>query len=249
MKQNIYDNPEFFKNYRNLRETGSGLNEDIEEPVVRSLLPDIAGLRVLDIGCGTGRLCRHLADLGAASVLGIDISKKMLAEARKFSREYSGTIEYRRSALEDVQLKSTQFDLIVSSLALHYIEDFDGVMRKVAGWLDHNGSLVFSTEHPVMTAHKEQAAWHTRGNTKLHWPLDHYQDEGIRSLHWFVDGVIKYHRTMATIVNGIIDAGLTLERMIEPEAAKEAVKRRPHLTHESRRPCFVVIRARKERTG
>ena len=245
MKQNIYDNPEFFEGYRQLRETGSGLNEDIEEPAVRSVLPDPNGLRVLDIGCGAGRLCRYLADRGAASTLGTDISEMMLTEAQKASQGYESKIEYRCSALEDLVLDSARFDLIVSSLALHYVEDLHATMRKIAGWLDSNGTLVFSTEHPVMTAHKEQAAWHSDGETKLHWPLDHYQAEGIRSLHWFVDGVIKYHRTMATIVNSVIDAGLTIERMIEPQAAGEAVKRRPELVHESRRPCFVFIRARK----
>ena len=67
MPQNIYDNPEFFAGYDHLRETGAGINEALEQPAIRSLLPDVRGMRVLDMGCGAGEMCRLLIEKGAKS--------------------------------------------------------------------------------------------------------------------------------------------------------------------------------------
>jgi 2-polyprenyl-3-methyl-5-hydroxy-6-metoxy-1,4-benzoquinol methylase len=80
--QNIYDDPTFFADYAQLEQFGTGWTRAFEYPSFRSLLPDVAGRRVLDLGCGAGQLARHLAERGAAEVIGVDLSEKMLALAR-----------------------------------------------------------------------------------------------------------------------------------------------------------------------
>jgi len=82
MKQNIYDDPKFFDGYSKLRRHESGLNMAVDQPAIRSLLPPLAGQRVLDLGCGFGKLCRYAIEQGAASVVGVDISTRMLEKAR-----------------------------------------------------------------------------------------------------------------------------------------------------------------------
>jgi 2-polyprenyl-3-methyl-5-hydroxy-6-metoxy-1,4-benzoquinol methylase len=72
MTQNIYDNERFFDAYRHLERSTHGLDGAAEWPALRTLLPDMRRLRVLDLGCGYGWFCRWARQQGAASVLGID---------------------------------------------------------------------------------------------------------------------------------------------------------------------------------
>src|SRR5271166_3544140 len=82
MTQNIYDDDEFFAGYSRLRRSVEGLGGAQEWPALRALLPDLSGRNVLDLGCGFGWFCRWARQQGAAHVLGIDVSEKMLAHAR-----------------------------------------------------------------------------------------------------------------------------------------------------------------------
>lgn len=77
-KQNIYDNDSFFENFKNLRNNKINFNDCIETPILLAMIPEVNGKRVLDIGCGMGQHAKQYSDMGAESVLGIDISEKML---------------------------------------------------------------------------------------------------------------------------------------------------------------------------
>ena len=72
-----------------------------------------------------------------------------------------------------------------------------------------------------------------------------YREEGRRESTWFVDGVVKYHRTVETYVNTVIDSGLVLRRLGEPEATPEAMRERPDLIETRRRPAFLLLAAEK----
>lgn len=73
MKQNIYDRPEFFEGYMNLRKGEQGLNGVLEQPTLRSLLPNLPGLRILDLGCGVGSFAAYALERGTSSFVGVDI--------------------------------------------------------------------------------------------------------------------------------------------------------------------------------
>ena len=119
MTQNIYDDPGFFDEYARLERSVHGLDGAPEWPALRALLPDLRGLRVLDLGCGYGWFCRWARESGAARVVGIDVSERMLQRARRDGP--ADAIEYRRADLEDVDLPRASFDLVYSSLAFHYL--------------------------------------------------------------------------------------------------------------------------------
>jgi SAM-dependent methyltransferase len=244
--QNIYDEPAFFKGYLEMREAASGLNEVLEQPALLRLLPEsLAGTRVLDVGCGFGDFARKARLLGAREVLGIDPSERMLEEAR--SKTGDPAIEFRRQAAEELEPTVGPFDLVVSSLALHYVDDYVGAMRRIAAVMVPGGRLAFSVEHPMCTALPEQRWCRTRDGEALHWPVDRYRDEGPRSTHWFVDGVVKYHRTVETYVGGLIGAGFRLVALEEPEPTPDALAARPDLDLHRRRPPFLVLAA--DRSG
>lgn len=91
------------------------------------MLPPLNGRAVVDLGCGYGWFCRAARELGAESVLGIDLSIKMLAEARATTRDEA--IEYRQGDLDGLTLPSNSVDLAYSSLALHYLADLRPCLR------------------------------------------------------------------------------------------------------------------------
>ncbi|HTU34709.1 MAG TPA: class I SAM-dependent methyltransferase [Candidatus Acidoferrum sp.] len=239
MKQNKYDDAAFFAKYEKIPRSVYGLDGAAEWPVFRSLLPDLRGKRALDLGCGYGWHCRYLREQGAVRVVGIDLSEKMLAEARARSADCS--IEYRRCPMEDIAFAEGEFDLAISSLALHYIEDFPALCRKVYRSLSPGGSFVFSVEHPMLTALAAQE-WHLGpAGERLHWPVDDYQDEGRRHTRWLGEDVLKYHRTIATYINGLIEAGFRISKVIEPSPSAETRAQHPDLKDEHRRPAFLLI--------
>ncbi len=120
-KQNVYDDPDFFAGYRNLRENLVALHENVIQPMIPVIVPNAAGKRVVDLGCGEGFYCRIARDQGALHVLGIDPSEKMLAVAKERT---SGTgIEYVRAFAEDAQVEPASADLVVTILALDYDDE------------------------------------------------------------------------------------------------------------------------------
>ena len=102
--------------------------------------------------------------------------------------------------------------------------------------------MVFSVEHPIYSAPTTQTFVSTESGHHA-WPLDNYLNEGQRVRTWFVDGVVKQHRTIATYVNGLVDAGLVLDRIEEWGPSAEAVAARPELADDRHRPWFLLLRA------
>jgi SAM-dependent methyltransferase len=242
--QNVYDNPVFFEGYAALRRTESGLNAAVEQPAVRALLPpSLNGFSVLDLGCGFGDFARFAIDRGAAQVTGVDISKKMIASARQSAAD--DRIVLIRSPIETFDMGAGAFDLVVSSLALHYVENYSAVVKRVEQALRPGGRFLFSVEHPIATAEGTYEWQRDATGAKLHWKLDRYREEGPRESTWFVSGVVKYHRTVETYVNRLLEAGLVIRRLSEPEATADALSIRPDLADTRRRPAFLVLAADK----
>jgi len=242
--QNIYDDPGFFAGYSTLERFGAGWERAMEHADLLGLLPDVDGRRVLDLGCGAGQLAHHLATRGAAEVTGVDLSERMLALAR--AERAHARVTYRREALEKLVYPPARFDLVVSSLAFHYVDDYPGLVSRIAGWLAPGGILVYSTEHPIFTARLPGDGWVLdSAGRRTGWSIDHYSDEGGREERWFVPGVRKIHRTLGTLVNGLVDAGLVVERMVEPVPSEQWLRDHPLADDERRRPIFLLVRAHK----
>jgi SAM-dependent methyltransferase len=242
MAQNIYDNPAFFEGYAQLPRSVQGLDGAPEWPTLKSMLPDLAGKTVIDLGCGYGWFCRSARELGAAQVTGVDISEKMLARAAELTADPA--ITYQRRDLEDVKLEDNSLDLVYSSLALHYLPELDTLFRHVQRALKPGGSLVFSMEHPIYTCASRQG-WLTDDNGQRFWGVNQYQQEGQRVSNWLADGVIKYHRTLGTTLNALIHAGLSLREVNEWGPTQAQIGAWPALAEEAERPMLVLIAAVK----
>ncbi len=166
MKENKYDESSFFEQYGQMSRSQKGLEGAGEWHVLKDMLPDFAEKKVLDLGCGYGWHCRYAMENGAISVIGVDISEKMLQKAREIN--LLDGIKYKQIALEDVKFAAEIFDIVMSSLALHYIQSYDALIRNVYHWLKPNGRFVFSVEHPVFTAEGNQDWVYNDAGNKLY---------------------------------------------------------------------------------
>ena len=242
MTQNIYDNEEFFEGYSRLGRSVEGLDGAPEWPALRALLPELRGHEILDLGCGFGWFCRWARQHGAAQILGIDVSERMLARARAATQDTA--ITYARADMEHLTLSPESFDLVYSSLALHYIEDLGGLMAGVYRSLVPGGNLVFSVEHPIFTAPADPN-WSLGAAGRKTWPIDRYLDEGPRSSDWLAKGVIKQHRTIATYINMLLRLGFAIVHVEEWGPTEAQIAARPNLADERQRPPFLLVAARR----
>jgi SAM-dependent methyltransferase len=222
--QNIYDNAGFFAGYSQLRRSVDGLDAAPEWPTLKSMLPDLDGKRVVDLGCGFGWFCRWAREAGAASVLGLDVSANMLATAREMTSDPA--ITYRRADLETLELPAASVDLAYSALTLHYLEKLADLFATVHRALVPGGSFVFSAEHPLYTE-----------------PGPNYLDEGPRTTDWLAKGVVKQHRTLAGYLNLLIEGGFTVRRVEEWGPTREEIAAHPEWKIDHRRPSFLLVSA------
>lgn len=244
MKQNIYDNDVFFEQYQQIRARTYNYNTLLEQPNFLSLLPTLTNKVVVDIGCGTGDFAVYCVAQGAKYVTGIDISANMIAVAKK--KHASAHVQFEQVAFEQLHMPPETVDVMTSSLAFHYMANFSSIIEKVSTALCEGGIVVFSTDHPIVTANKgrDSSVQDEAGNIR-HFAIDRYQQEGMRTEHWLVENVVMYHRTMSTIINTLIEHGLQIEKVIEPVPTEQAITLYPSLQKELRRPSFLIIRARK----
>lgn len=243
MKENKYDNDRFFDQYSQMSRSVMGLKGAGEWHALRGLLPEMKGKRLLDLGCGYGWHCKYAVEQGARLVVGIDLSEKMIAKARQTNADPK--IEYKVAALEDFDYKAQRFDVVLSSLTFHYIEDFGQICRNVADSLESGGEFVFSVEHPIFTAQGSQQ-WHLDTNgTPQHWPVDNYFGEGLRCTNFLGEKVHKYHRTLTTYVNGLADNQFEIINLIEPQPDPQLLDTVEGMRDELRRPMMLIIAARK----
>jgi ubiquinone/menaquinone biosynthesis C-methylase UbiE len=241
----LYDDPSFFAQYQRMRAASAGLNDELEQPALARMLPAMGGASVIELGCGDGSLARRLADAGARDVLAVDAARRMLALA---ARHPHPRVRYRHDDIETLRLPAASADCVVSSLALHYVRDYPGLIRRIAQWLRPGGQLVFSIEHPICTAQDPMTGWFAgcfAGCGLDLWPVDGYARETARTQQWFGVPVVKHHRRLTTLVTGLTTAGLILTAIDEPYPGDDVLARRPDLAQHARRPPLLLISARK----
>ena len=245
-KQNIYDKKEFFDGYQNMREQQINANNLIEKPQMQEMLPkDVSGMTILDLGCGAGGLSKMLSDAGAKYVLGTDISKNMINEANKIA--VKGKLEFKVMAMEEIDQIHKKFDMVVSSLAFHYVKDFEKLIKDISNLLKPNGLLVFSQEHPmrVCRVYTNEQTKHVEIDGKRYFLISDYQNMSKRVYNWNGTNVEKYHRTMEYIINTLCNSNLNIEHIMPSYATQKAIKLVDKYKYQADLPYYLYIRAKK----
>jgi len=243
MSQNVYDQQEFFENYIKINRQTEGLDGAPEWPKLHAMIPDLKGAKILDLGCGFGWFSRFARSEGAAHVRGIDLSTNMLTKARSMTSDDG--ITYEQADLEDVTLPETEYDVVFSSLTLHYLTGLPRLMLEISKSLKPGGKFVFSVEHPMFTAPTTPSLTVDGETGRKVWLVDAYQREGPRFTNWCMEGVRKQHRTLGTYINLLLDSGFRLTDFVEWCPSESELSENPNFEVELVRPTFLLMGATK----
>ena len=175
------------------------------------LLGPLAGTRVLELGCGSGHSLRYAAEQGAAEVWGLDLSPVQIAFATEVLQPFQPRVRLVESAMEvNPGIPANHFDLVISIYGLGWTTDLAATLALAADYLRPGGTLVFSGEHPAY-----RCAEYSNEQYVLVRP---YTEEGPEfKTSWSGAPTVLQRRTLATLVNGVVKAGLRLEALIESE--------------------------------
>lgn len=240
--ENIYDDGTFFAEYAKMARSQQGLAGAGEWHQLEPLFPELRGAAVLDLGCGYGWHCKYAAEHGAAEVLGLDGSRRMVEEAKRLNA--GPRIRYEVLSLDAFGYPADRYDLVVSNLVLHYVEDLDAVYRNVYRTLRPGGIFLLNMEHPVFTGSVRQEWVRDDAGSPLYWPVDRYFFPGERKTCFLGETVSKQHHTLTQILMGLLRTGFTLEA-VEEAVPPEGMMGLPGMADELRRPMMLLVRARK----
>ncbi len=237
--KDFYQNEQAVREYIAMRDSRTSRNELIEEPVFLRLVGDVAGKHCLDLGCGYGYYSRLLADKGA-TVIGVDNAALMLDEARK--RTDSQSIQYELADIENLQFPPETFDIVVSNLTFHYLRDVGALFSNLHVWLRPHAPLVFTVEHPTLTANMQQEPpeWCESAEGKK-WVISDYFRSGER----FGFFGRKYHRTVEQYFAALVNVGFQVLELVEPSPDSASLALRPDLDEDVQRPLFLGMRCVK----
>ena len=225
----LYDDPALAASYA--RVTAANVyNAAYERPAVQELLGDVRGRDVLDAGAAAGEHSAWLVAHGAR-VVALDASAAMVRLARARLGE-SATL-LRADLARPLPLADASFDLVLSSLTLHYLEDWLAPLREFARVLRPGGRLILSTHHPALTDDPD-ADYHAVRLVEEGW-------------NGFADSAVPmrfYHRPLERIVADVLAAGFALRALREPRPSAEADARDPAAAAKLRkRPWFLILDA------
>lgn len=207
----FYDAPQVTDRYLQHRHSGvHSPNHVMEEPALLDELGPIAGLRVLDLGCGDAAIGRTLLAAGCRSYLGLDGSTEMTRAANATLAGTSGRVD--RMDIEKFSAPPHTFDLIISRLALHYVDDLDSVLSACWRSLSPSGRLLITVVHPVITSHE---ARQSTNEARTSWVVDDYFHTGARQRNWLGNTVTWYHRTIEGYVAALTRAQFAITTLRE----------------------------------
>ena len=245
--KNVYDNSVFFNEYQEMRSNQINANNLIEIPTMKSFLPDLTNKTILDLGCGCGDMDKYFIEMGAKKVLATDISENMIKTANEVNK--NKLIEYKVLKMEDLNSLNEKFDIVYSSLAFHYIEDFNKLLKDINTLLNDNGMLIFSQESPLSTMNQPKFAGDENKviiNGEKYNIVKNYNLEGERQVWWNNTQVTKYHRTYANLVNSLINNNFEIIQIKDSYASEETIKLCPKYKNQIHKPYFTFVKAQKK---
>jgi len=206
-------------------------NAYFERLAVVSLLPPLAGAKVLDACCGSGWYAEYLIQRGA-NVTAFDFNSEFVDLTR--SRVGDQAKVFQADLAEPLKFaQNEEYDLVLCPLVMHYLKEWEPTLREFHRVLKPKGIFVFSTHHPFI-----DWTYHKREN---YFATELLEDE------WDVGKMEFYRRPLTAMSQALDGAGFLIERLLEPQPTENFRLANPErYEHHLRNPLFLVIRACKK---
>lgn len=235
-----YGEQDFLDNYLKRRARIDSPNNALEGPAIDALLGSVQGKEILDLGCGDGVYGRQLLGRGAQSYTGVEGSAAMAELAGGHLGYSNGEIIY--SSMEGYQFPRNRFDVVLSRMALHYIDDLERLFESIRETLADDGKFVFSVQHPLTTS---SFASKSAGDKRGDWLVDDYFQQGERQEPWIGKTIVKYHRTIESYFTALVSAGFLVEALQEGEPKRENFSDSEEFERRKRIPVVLILSCRK----
>ena len=229
----VYDDEDFFEKYNQKRNKGDSPNELIEKPIFDELLGDINEKKILDLGCGDGKMGAQLLNRGAKFYHGVEGSYKMASLAREVITHTNSRIQ--TCDIENFDFPRNEYEVVISRLVFHLLENLELLFESIRNCFKENGLFIFSVEHPIITSNYE--SYHKQ-NKRKNWIVDNYFNTGERTNIWIGKKVIKYHRTLEDYWNLIKDSNFLIEDFKEAKPVKMYFESELEYQRRNRIPLF-----------
>lgn len=222
---------------------------DLLDPVILEILGDVNGKSILDAGCGDGYLSRKLAELGA-QVTGVECSEKMLGYAVKEQNRRPLQIEYHHASCASLPfLKAATYDIVVTNNVIQDVEDYLSAFQEFSRLLKKGGIYLHIENHPCFMSPVWGWVKNEKGE-KLYRKVDHYFKRGPFLTPWGprseMEPSVYWHRTLADIMNALINCSFRIMRVIEPEPPESWAKQHPERMDGARIPDFFGLVCKKD---
>ncbi len=233
----------------------------INTPAFLALLPDVAGRRGLDIGCGEGHNTRQVARRGAR-MAGIDIAPRFIAHARQAEAAEPLGIAYFIGSAVELPFPAGAFDFASAFMSFMDIPETERIIAEAYRVLQPAGFLQFSITHPCYDLPHRKKIQDDAGRIIALELAGYYDSHDGQIDRWHFNAAPaearaglpdfqtpRFNRTLSQWINMLVDAGFVIERAAEGRASAEAVQRHPRLADARILPHTLLLRARKPAGG
>lgn len=224
----------------------------LEKPAIYSKLPPLENKTVLCLGCGSGEEVEFINSQGVKRVVGIDISEKLIEIAKK---SYPG-LEFYVMDAEHLDFPANSFDLVFSSLTMHYLNDWSLALKSIHNVLKQDCTFLFSMTHPFFSA--MQKADNEKVKSRILGYNESKDTDKLEIYGNYLDqysvpvsitnqlSVTNFHRPLSAIISDITKAGFKLMGIVEPKALDESKKENPKFWKIHQKiPEFIIFELRK----
>ena len=226
----------------------------IIDPFMWELIGEVAGLKILDAGCGNGYFSRALAQKGA-KVTGVDQSRVFIDYCEKVEGEKKQGIRYLAESMENLTtIDSESYDLIISNIVFIDVLHYKKALIELSRVLKPAGRLIWSNLHPVFGRISNifyRIPMDTpRNEERLYVMIDRYFDSGGTKISWgSMKPIWQFDRTLSEYSRALKEAGFVIREIIEPKPSNDDIKKHPrHLAFDADRiPFFIIFECQKVR--
>jgi len=228
--------------------------DNIERPAIEQLIGNVAGARLLDLGCGSGTYSVSFAEQDS-HVVGLDLSPTMISLAQERAHRRGAEADFRVADIRGpLPFDDAGFDIVFTATALHYVEDINPFMKEVARVMKPTARLVASVLHPMSTAQFPLA-----DSQEMEGP-DPWEGWYFGSPHrsietpWLGFGAVSsegrrifcHHHTISEYFNALLSARLSITDVLEPAPSTDFATKNPSRYDQAIRvPVFLILKAEK----